>query len=96
MEICPSHHKRGHILVVKMKMSNGGIKIWYDLLQPSFVIRTTRKVRIVLRPRMSFSLHASILMEQGKNFATRRGLGSQDAVDKNRRTNHTLGGENDK
>lgn len=60
--------------LVEMKMSNGGIKIWYDLLQPSFVIRTTRKVRIVLRPRMSFSLQASILMEQGKNFATRRGL----------------------
>ena len=43
MEICPSHHKRGHILVVEMKMSNGGIKIWYDLLQPSFVIRTSAK-----------------------------------------------------
>ncbi len=44
MEICPSHRKRGRsILVVEMKMSNGGIKIWYDLLQPSFVIRTSAK-----------------------------------------------------
>ena len=56
MEICPSHRKPGHILVMEMKrMSNGGNKIWYDLLQPSFVIRIQAQLGLG-SPRAAWSL----------------------------------------